>query len=136
MRIPVCFNFLFGLTIFYHSSASVATIQCPQVIKTNQSLQQEIKEWDVFLDDWNYVHHFNRITFYAGHPKEHASLAPDSENSKVKKLTWTFDKQEIWVACGYSNITIQLIQKLPNETKKCTVTYNTNFSKVIAINCI
>ncbi|WP_182352020.1 STY0301 family protein [Legionella sp. PC1000] len=135
MRVPVCINFLCGLGILYHS-AYAATLQCPQVIQTNQSLHHEIKDWDVFTDDLNGVHQFERITFYSGHPKENASLAPNHENSKAKKLTWTFGKKETWTACDYAHTKVQLIRKLPAGTKSCTVTYNANFSKVMAIKCI
>ncbi|CAM2791501.1 Uncharacterised protein [Legionella steigerwaltii] len=123
MKVFTCINFFLGLVVFCNS-ASATTIHCPETIQTNQSLQHEIKAWEAFQDDWNSTHHFDRITFYSGHPKEHASLAPDNEVSKVKKLTWSFDKQEIWVACGYTNTKIQLIQKIPNGTKSCSVTYN------------
>lgn len=117
--------------------ALAANIQCPHEIKTNQSLQEKANGWPEFLDDWNIVHHFDRVTFYAGHPKEHASLVPDNEGTKSNKVIWTFGgKDKIWVACGYSNTTIQLIQKLPDETKTCAVTYGSKSSNVIAINCI
>lgn len=135
MRVPVCINFFWGLVVLCHSTYA-ATIQCPQSIRTNQSLQHEVKKWNVFVDDLNGTHQFERVTFYSGHPKEHASLAPDRETSKVKKLTWTFDKQETWIACEYTHTKIQLIQKLREGTKNCTVTYNADFSKVVAINCI
>ncbi|KTD42101.1 STY0301 family protein [Legionella parisiensis] len=135
MRVPVCSHFVCGLIVLYHS-AYAATIQCPQIIQTNQSLHQEIKDWDAFADESNVINQFERITFYSGHPKENASLAPDHENSEVKKLTWTFGKQETWIACNYTHTKIQLIRKLPDGIKSCTVTYNANFSTVMAINCI
>ena len=106
------------------------------MIKTSQSLQEKVNRWDEFLDDWNIVHYFNQVTFYAGHPKKHASLVPDNEGTKSNKAIWTFGKDIIWLACGYSNTDIQLIQKLPKAIKTCTVTYDLNFSKIIAINCI
>lgn len=135
MSASVCINSFLGLVMLCHS-VSAATIQCPQIIQTKQSLQQEINKWNVLVDNWNNDHRFERIAFYSGHPKEHASLAPDNETSQIKKLTWTFGKQETWVACEYTHTKIQLIQKLPAEIKRCTVTYNADFSKVVAINCI
>lgn len=115
--------------------ASSAHLQCPALIKTNQSLAAPINGWDGFLDDLNAVHAFNRITFYAGHPKEHASLSPDSERSKNHTLTWTFGKETIWLACEYSNTLMQLTKPLPTGTKQCRVTYNANYSQVIKIEC-
>ncbi|PWY57395.1 hypothetical protein DGG96_01375 [Legionella qingyii] len=135
MRTPVCISFFLGHIVLCNL-ASATTIQCPQVIQTNQSLHHEITKWNEFSDKLNDANHFERITFYSGHPKEHASLAPDTESSKNKKLTWTFGEQETWIACEYTNTKIQLIQMIPAETKSCTVTYNADFSKVVAINCI
>jgi hypothetical protein len=116
------------------NQASSATVQCPALIKTNQSLQEPIKGWDGFVDDLNAVHTFNRVTFYAGPPKEQASLSPD-ESPKDKKLTWTFGKEKIWLACGYSNTLMQLVQPLPDNTKRCSVTYNADLSQVKTIQC-
>lgn len=135
MSVFIRINFFLGFVVLC-GSVSATEIHCPETIQTNQSLQQEIKTWDVFQDDWNSTHHFDRITFYSGPPKEHASLAPDNETSKVKKLTWSFDKQETWIACGYTHTKIQLIQKIPNGTKSCTVSYDKDFSKVLGINCV
>ncbi|WP_392537702.1 STY0301 family protein [Legionella sp. 227] len=134
MRIFIWINFFWGCIVFC-DSASATAIHCPETIQTTQSLQHDIKAWEAFQDDWNSTHHFDRVTFYSGHPKEQASLAPDTEVSKVKKLTWSFDKQEIWVACEYTHTKIQLIQKIPHGTESCSVTYNENFSKVLSINC-
>ncbi|WP_058499321.1 STY0301 family protein [Legionella gratiana] len=135
MKLPINLILLFGLIFCYRSVSATMPLQCPKVIKTTESLQQKITDWDTFFDDWNMEHRFTRVTFYEGHPKEHASLAPDNENTKSQKLTWTFNNQEIWIACGYTNTTLELIQKLPDRTKKCTIMYNTDFSQVIAIDC-
>lgn len=121
--------------ILASSQVLSATIACPASIKTTQSLQQPIHGWDGFLDDLNAVHTFNRISFYADHPKEHASLSPDSERSKNHTLTWTFGKETIWLACEYSNTLMQLTKPLPTGTKQCRVTYNANYSQVIKIEC-
>ncbi|KTD25394.1 Uncharacterised protein [Legionella lansingensis] len=125
---------LVGLTIVVLHAASAAAIQCPQKIKTNQSLQEKINGWDAFVDDWNAVHPLTHVTFYCHHPKEHASLAPDNEGTKGNKFIWTFDRNEFWIACGYAGTTIQLIQKLPGQTKTCTVTYDDS-NLVNSINC-
>jgi hypothetical protein len=111
-------------------------MQCPPSLKTTQSLQEKVKGWDVFVSDLNAAHHLNQITFYDQHPKEHASLAPDNEDSKENKLSWTFNNNSIWLACGYSQTTVQLIQKLPAGMKHCTVRYAEHFSQVIAVDCI
>lgn len=126
---------LTGLTMTSHFALAVI-LNCPNAIKTNQSLQQKVDGWDGFLDDWNNVHNFNLITFYSGHPKNHTSLTPDNEDTKGNKLTWSFGEGKIWLACGYSNTDIQLIQELPGSIKTCTVTYRSNFSEITVISCI
>jgi hypothetical protein len=126
-------TFLLALTTHF---TSAAPIQCPQDIKTSDTLKEKISGWNEFLDDWNNFHHPNNVTFYSGHPKEHASLVPDNENTKGNKLIWTFGKDTIWLGCNYTNTNIQLIQQLSGKTNRCTVTYEANFSKVIGIDCI
>lgn len=135
MKILIFIPLILGLTMALHSALAI-TIQCPQEIKTTQFLQKKVNGWGEFSDDWNIVHHVNRVTFYAGHPNEHASLAPDNEDTKSNKALWTFGKDKIWLVCGYSNTGVQLIQELPAKTKRCTVIYDSNFSKITSINCI
>ncbi len=124
-----------GLAMTFHL-ALAATIQCPHEIKTNQSLQEKINGWGEFLDDGYHLYNLKNITFYADHPKRHVSLAPDNESTSGNTLIWTFGNDKIWLACGYSNTTLQLIKMLSDKTKRCTVTYGSNFTKVISINCI
>lgn len=126
--------FIWGL-IALVQPAPAATIQCPQSINTKQSLQSTVQGWDSFLDDWNESYPFDGVTFYDLHPKEHASLAPDNDDSKSSKLIWTFGKNQIWMACRYSNTSIQLIKKLPKGTKKCDVTYEDSSLHKISVNC-
>lgn len=119
--------------------AYARALQCPEQIKTNQSLAAQVKGWDAFVDDLNLVYHAERVTFYAGHPKEHASLAPDNGTMKNGQLSWTFNDNEIWMACGYSHTSVQLVQKLSAKIKTCTVTYDSKmsvFPTVVAIQCI
>lgn len=125
---------IFALSLLLLNTIQAAQIQCPTLIKTNQSLQEKLTGWDGFIDELNNTHHFNRISFYDGHPSEHASLAPD--NSKGSKAIWTFDSSNIWLACGYSNTDVQLIQKLTDTIKRCSVNYNSDFSAVVAVNCV
>jgi hypothetical protein len=127
---------ILSFVFVFFDSASAAVIECPLLINPNQFLTQKIKGWDLFLDHVEDIHHFNRVTFYAGLPKEHASLAPDDEHSANKKLTWTFGESAIWLACGYSKTAMQLVRKLPNNTKKCIVSYGITFDKVLTIDCI
>lgn len=135
LKKSLAFMTLTGLTLTSHF-ALAAILNCPSTIRTNQSLQQKIDGWDGFLDDGNKVYSFNRVTFYSGHPKFNASLAPDNEGTKGDKLIWSFGKDKIWLACGYSNTDIKLIRELPDIIKTCTVTYRSNFSEITVISCI
>ncbi|RUR08918.1 STY0301 family protein [Legionella sp. km772] len=115
--------------------ASAKTLKCPPGLKVNESLGESMPGWEEFLDNSNNEHHLNKITFYSGHPNEHASLAPDNENTKGRRLRWAFGEDKIWVACGYSNTNIQLIQKLDPHIKHCTVTYDANFTELKNVDC-
>ena len=125
---------LSGLFFACHS-LSAATIQCPQAVKTRQVIDGKMKGWDTFVNQENVINNLNGITFYDHHPKENASLAPDNEGTVGKKLMWTFGGSEIWLACGYANTTVQLLQKLPAGIKTCAVSYEANFTTVLAIDC-
>ncbi|MBA2657418.1 MAG: hypothetical protein H0U70_10645 [Tatlockia sp.] len=126
-------NSIISLLLVIPLNLFAASINCPQEIHTNQALKQHAKGWEPFVDDWNQVHQFNQISFYAGHPKEHASLAPDNQQGE---LIWNFTKNEIWLACGYLGTTVQLIQKLPATIKHCTATYSADFSNLKRLNCV
>ncbi len=115
---------------------SAATLKCPETIMTHQSLQRKVHGWSEFVDECNAEHNLEGLDFYAGTPQGHASLAPDNETTKGNKLIWTFGKDKIWLACRYTHSTIQLVQKLSEEIKSCTVTYESNFSKVTRIVCL
>lgn len=122
--------------IFFCSSlitfeASSGTLDCPKEIKTNQSLQGKMDNWDAF--NFNAPHKFSRVTFYSKHPKENASLVPDSTNKN--QASWNFNEPEIWMACEYSNTNVQVIQKLPKHIKKCTAIYDAGFSSVSSVQC-
>ncbi|STY29852.1 Uncharacterised protein [Legionella wadsworthii] len=135
MKISAYLKFTSVFFLFSHGVAAI-TVSCPKEIQTNQSLKSIIKGWSVFIDGENHLSHFTRITFYSGPPQENASLAPDDKNSTGKKMIWNFNEGNIWLSCGYSNTSIQLIQKLPDKIKKCSVTYNADYSNVLAIDCI
>lgn len=116
-------------------NVAIATnVDCPSTIATQQSLNNKVAGWEDFIDDLNSTHDFNRVTFYSGHPKMHASLVPDNERSK--NATWFFGHGTIWMACGYSNTDVQLIQQIPRSIKSCTVTYPANSSDKMLIKCI
>lgn len=130
MRLFISLLVLFIVSV----NAQAQILQCPETIKSTQSLQNKAAGWEAFVDN-NTVYPLSRVTFFALHPKNQASLTPDQEKPKNNQLTWTFGKEEIWLACGYNNTSLQLIQKLPESTKSCVVTYDSSLSIVEKIEC-
>ena len=104
------------LSIVMVSQVAIAeSIQCPESIKTQQSMKDKVNGWDVFIAGWSAGHALNGVTFFDAHPKEEASLAPDNEDKKDNKLVWSFkSKNQIWFACRYIDTKVQLLKMLPN----------------------
>lgn len=114
------------LALFLSSSVFAAKVECPAGLMTTQIMLGKVEGWDAYIDELNSRHSLEGITFFDGHPKEMASLAPDNENTQDHKLTWTFGpKQEIWLVCKYKNTKVALIKKLAKDVKSCTVSYAT-----------
>ena len=91
--------------------AIAESIKCPESIKTQQSMKEKVKDWDIFIEGWSTGHKLNGVTFFDAHPKEKASLAPDNEDTKDNKLVWTFkSKNHIWFACRYMDTKVQLLK--------------------------
>lgn len=112
------------LIVFLSSNALANKVECPRGMMTTQIMLGKVEGWEAYVDELNSRHSLETITFFDQHPKEMASLAPDNENTKGNKLTWTFGpKQEIWLVCKYKNTKVELIKKLPADVKSCTVSY-------------
>ncbi|MGQ3887661.1 STY0301 family protein [Legionella sp. CNM-1927-20] len=110
--------------IILSSNSLAHTINCPKIIKSTQTLKDKLDGWEAYLDVSQTEHPFSHITFYAGHPSENASLAPNNQNIKINMMIWRFQGNNFWVACNYRGTAIQLIQRLPKKTKICSVIYN------------
>jgi hypothetical protein len=70
---------------------------------------------------------FNGIGLFSGHPREMASLVPDTQGRSGKKLvsTWSLPggSDRYWLACGYTQTTLQVAQRLPVGLSRCTATH-------------
>lgn len=68
--------------------------------------------------------------FYYGHPKEKASLAPDSEKKSGDTFTseWIFSPEEHWMACEYNGTNLTLIRKMDSRVSRCSATYDTKIT--------
>lgn len=119
----VCFIFF---AIFFSNAVFAADtfeIHCPQQFKIEQKLLTQPTHWQSqFAEPTYYV---TGLTFYSGHPKDQASLKPDTIDQK--QAVWTFSAaDQIYIACEYHQTTIQFIQALPPKTTKCQVSYDQN----------
>jgi hypothetical protein len=70
---------------------------------------------------------FNGVGLFSGHPREMASLVPDKQNRSGKQLvsTWSLPggSERYWLACGYTQTTLQVAQRLPAGLSRCTATH-------------
>jgi hypothetical protein len=98
-------------------------VQCPKAIETTTSLRNKVSGWQVM--DSKAVHYWQGVTFYDGHPKENASLAPEKNTDAA--AVWSFTgTAPIYAACGYYRTSLELYQALPQGVMRCTVRYDTN----------
>ena len=99
------------------------TPNCPKQINRIEHINVAPNDWETIADIPN--NFLSGISFYSGHPKEGASLAPNSANKKMAK--WRFSrKQKIYIVCEYHQTGIKLTQPLAPKTTECTINYNLN----------
>lgn len=96
---------------------------CPKQINRIEHINVAPNNWETIADIPN--NFLSSISFYYGHPKEGASLRPNSANKKMAK--WRFSsKQKIYIVCEYHQTGIKLTQPLALKTTECTINYNLN----------
>jgi hypothetical protein len=70
---------------------------------------------------------FNNIGLFSGHPREMASLVPDTQRRSGKQLlsAWRLPgaSERYWLACSYTQTTLQITQRLPAGLTRCTATH-------------
>ena len=129
---------IFAPSLYSAANAAEERTYCPNEIKVNQqSIAAPVEGWEPFVDRQNERHLLNKVTFYSGPPKELASLAPDSEESRKHILTWNFpetDPKLYYIGCSYSDTTVRLTKKLTG-IKGCTVEYGNSSSEITAVKC-
>lgn len=107
------------------SAKSNHEVSCPEAITTTESISSVPAGW-VNSQSSN-SHPWQAITFYDGHPKDMASLAPEKSNKK--EAMWHFAtkrERDIYISCGYHRSGIELIQVLPKNINSCVVFYDRN----------
>jgi hypothetical protein len=70
---------------------------------------------------------FSNVSLFSGHPREMASLVPDTQRRSGKQLlsTWNLPggSERYWLACGYTQTTLQITLRLPAGLTRCTATH-------------
>lgn len=100
-------------------------VLCPETMMTTESVTAVPAGWAT--SQASNSHPWQAITFYDGHPKDMASLAPNKSNKN--QAVWRFAPQkdrDIYVSCGYYRSSIELIQALPKSVDSCVVFYDRN----------
>lgn len=97
--------------------AGVIEIQCPAKIDTTEKLTKLSADFESMVTDA--THYWTGVTFFSGHPKENASLAPDDASG------WSFSKDDtIYIGCSYNQSSQMLFKKLPKHIRSCEVVYD------------
>ena len=101
--------------------AKLYTPNCPKQINRIEHINIAHDHWETIPSIPN--NFLSGVSFYSGHPKEGASLKPNSIHKKMAK--WTFSRKEmIYIVCEYNQTGIKLTQPLAKNTSQCTISYN------------
>jgi hypothetical protein len=106
------------------AAAGELVIVCPESIAALESLSAADDAWRVETDLGKRGKFLDSISVFSGPPAEMASLIPDrtSRKKQLRTSTWVFPAQAsatYWVACTYSNSTLQLTRQLPGGVRRC-----------------
>lgn len=107
------------------AQAAPLTLQCPAMVSTAVSAQAPAG-WEAVPS--TQPNSFSGIGLYSGHPREMASLVPDKQSRKGGKLVSAWDlrggSEHYWLACGYTQTTLQMAQRLPAGLTRCSATHS------------
>lgn len=107
------------------AQAAPLVLNCPATVSVAASAQPPAG-WEAVPSAQ--PHAFNGIGLFSGHPREMASLVPDKQSRSGKQLvsTWSLPggSERYWLACGYTQTTLQLAQRLPAGLSRCTATHS------------
>ena len=106
------------------AAAGELVIVCPESIAAVESLSTADDAWRVESDLGKRGKFLDSISVFSGPPAEMASLVPDrtSRKKQLRTSSWLFTAQAsatYWVACSYSNTTLQLNRQLPGGVRRC-----------------
>jgi hypothetical protein len=98
---------------------------CPSDISVAQSLSAPATGWDSFEDDT--PTQLMSVGVFDGHPREQASLVPDSDTESAGRrvVVWQLAEKPArgyWLACYYDHSRIALTRMLPAGITRVEVT--------------
>lgn len=106
------------------AQAAPLVLSCPATVSVADSAQAPAG-WEAVPSAQ--PHAFSNVSLFSGHPREMASLVPDKQSRSGKQLvsTWSLPggSEPYWLACGYTQTTQQLAQRLPAGLSRCTATH-------------
>ena len=114
-----CATFM-GLT----AQAAPLVLNCPATINVAASAQAPAG-WEAVPSTQPLS--FSHVSLFSGHPREMASLVPDTQRRSGKQLlsTWSLPggSDRYWLACSYTQTTLQVTQRLPAGLTRCTAAH-------------
>jgi len=104
-------------------AASSAT--CPPAIPVAQTLSEAVGGWEPFEDDT--PTQLMSVGVFDGHPREQASLVPDSDEASAGRRTavWQLDassSRNYWLVCYYDRSRVALTHALARGITRVEVT--------------
>jgi len=123
-----------GLTLVASAASAVGAekppvIKCPDVLEVREEVSGQTDGWESLKDEGKGQHVLDNIFIYENHPREMASLVPDSQKEKGEKLSskWKLvdnGKTDYWVGCSYRSTKMMLVKKLSPTLKECIVQHD------------
>ena len=104
---------------------AAASATCPAAIPVAQTLSEAVAGWEAFEDDT--PTQLMSVGIFDGHPRERASLVPDSDEASAGRQTavWQLDansSRDYWLLCYYDRSRVALTHALARGITRVEVT--------------
>ena len=114
------------LIVLLSHNVSAMEIKCPDDIEIEEKAALVPDKW-LEVGSLKRKHKFVSILFGEYSDVNGTMEDDDLESKNSSKAIWTFNDKKIHAAfCLYENTSINLMQKLPQATKKCEVSFDIN----------
>jgi hypothetical protein len=106
-------------------SSSPSSSTCPSTVSVAQTLAAGVNGWESFEDDT--PAQLMSVAVFDGHPRERASLVPDSDTESAGRrlVVWQLAEngtRHYWLACYYDHSRIALTRMLAGTVSRVEVT--------------